>query len=54
MVNKSKIMEVNERTRPDIINGLDFAFSSSLNEFLEDTKLVSFLKRSLEKGLFTI
>jgi len=27
MVNKSKHMEVNEMTKPNIINGLDFTFS---------------------------
>ena len=53
MVNKSKNMEVNERTKPNIINGLDLTFSS-LGLFLEDTKLLFFLDRSLGKGLITI
>ena len=54
MVNKSKNMEVNERIKPNIINGLDLTFSSSLGLFLEDAKLRSLLKRRLEKGLITI
>ena len=53
MVNKSKNMEVNERTKPKIINGLDLTFSSSLELFLEDAKLTSLLERRLEKGLIT-
>ena len=54
MVNKSKKMEVNEITKPNIINGLDLTFSSSLGLFLEDTKLLFFLDRRLGKGLITI
>ena len=54
MVNKSKNMEVNEMTKPNIINGLDFMFSSSLGLFLEDTKLLFLLERRLGKGLITI
>ena len=54
MVNKSKNMEVNEMTKPNIINGLDLTFSSSLGLFLEDAKLRSLLERRLEKGLITI
>ena len=54
MVNKSKNMEVNEMTKPNIINGLDLTFSSFLGLFLEDAKLRSLLKRRLEKGLITI
>ena len=54
MVNKSKNMEVNERTKPNIINGLDLRFSSSLELFLEDTKLLFFLERRLGNGLITI
>ena len=54
MVNKSKNMEVNERTKPNIINGLDLTFSSSLEVFLEDTKLLFLLERRLGKGLITI
>ena len=53
MVNKSKNMEVNEMTKPNIINGLDLMISSSLGLFLEDTKLL-FLERRLGKGLITI
>ena len=53
MVNKSKNMEVNERTKPNIINGLDLTFSS-LGLFLEDTKLLFLLERRLGKGLITI
>jgi len=53
MVNKSKKMEVNERTKPNIINGLDLTFSS-LGLFLEDTKLLFLLERRLGKGLITI
>ena len=53
MVNKSKNMEVNERTKPNIINGLDLTFSS-LGLFLEDTNLLLLLERRLGKGLITI
>ena len=54
MVNNSKNMEVNDRTKPNIINGLDLTFSSSLGLFLEDTKLLFLLERRLGKGLITI
>ena len=53
MVNKSKNMEVNEMTKPNIINGLDLTFSS-LRLFLEDNKLLFLLERRLGKGLITI
>jgi len=51
MVNKSRNMEVNERTKPNIINGLDFTFSSFLGLFLEDAKLLFLLERRFGKGL---
>ena len=54
MVNKSKNIEVNEIIKPNIINGLDLTFSSSLGLFLEDANLLSLLERRLEKGLITI
>ena len=54
MVNKSKNMEVNEMTKPIIINGLDLTFSSSWEFFLADTNLPFFLERRFEKGLITI
>ena len=54
MVNKSKNIEVNEMIKPNIINGLDLTFSSSLELFLVDAKLLSLLERSLKKGLITI
>ena len=54
MVNKSKNMEVNEMTKPNIINGLDLTFSSCLELFLEDTELIFLLERRLGKGLITI
>ena len=54
MVNKSKNMEVNEMTKPNIINGLDLTFSFSLGLFLEDTRLLFLLERRLGKGLITI
>ena len=54
MVNKSKKIEVNEMIKPDIINGLDLTFFSSLWLFLEDTKLLFLLERRLGKGLITI
>ncbi len=54
MVNKSKNIEVNEMIKPNIINGLDLTFSSSMELFLEDAKLGSLLERRLEKGLITI
>ena len=53
MVNKSKNMEVNEITKPKIINGLDLTFSSS-GLFLEDTKFLFLLERRFVKGLITI
>ena len=52
-MNKSKNMEVNEMTKPNIINGLDLTFSS-LGLFLEDTKLLFLLDRRLGKGLIMI
>ena len=54
MVNKSKNMEVNERTKPNIINGLDLTFSSALGLFLADNNLLFLLERRLGKGLITI
>ena len=54
MVNKSKNIEVNEMIKPNIINGLDLTFSSSLELFLEDINFLSLLERRLEKGLITI
>ena len=54
MVNKSKNIEVNEITKPNIINGLDLTFSSSLRLFLEETKLLFLLERRFGKGLITI
>ena len=53
-MNKSKKMEVNEMIKPNIINGLDLTFSSSLVLFLEDTNLRFFLERRFGKGLITI
>ena len=53
-MNKSKKMEVNEMIKPNIINGLDLTFSSSLGSFFEDTMRLSFLVRRLENGLITI
>ena len=52
-MNNSKNMDVNERTKPNIIKGLDLTFSSSLGLSLEDAKLLSLLERRLEKGLIT-
>ena len=54
MVNKSKKIDVKEIIKPNIINGLDLTFSSSLGLFLEDAKLLSLLERRFEKGLITI
>ena len=54
MVNKSKKMEVNEMTKPNIINGLDLTLCYSLGLLLEDTKLLFFLGRRLGKGLIMI
>ena len=42
MVNKSKNIEVNEMTKPNIINGLDLTFSSSLGLILEEDRFLSF------------
>jgi len=47
-------MEVNEMTKPNIINGLDLTFSSFLGLFLEDTKLLFFFERRFGKGLITM
>ena len=47
-------MEVNEKKKPNIINGLDITFSSSLGLFLEDIKLLFLLERRLGNGLITI
>ena len=54
MVNKSKKIEVNEMTKPNIINGLDLTFSSSLRLFLEDAKLLFLLESRFGKSLITI
>ena len=54
MVNKSKNIEVNEMIKPNIINGLDLMFSSSLGLSLEVTKLLFFLERRFGKGLITM
>ena len=54
MVNKSKNIEVNEMTKPNIINGFDLTFSSSLALILEDTNLPFFLERRFGKGLITM
>ena len=54
MVNKSKNIEVNEMIIPNIINGFDLTFSSSLEIFLEDTNFPFFLERRFGKGLITI
>ena len=42
MVNKSKKIEVSEMIKPNIINGLDLAFSSFLGLLFEEEKLLSF------------
>ena len=48
-------MEVNEMTKPNIINGLDLTFSSCLSLVFEEDKFLSFfLLISLGKGLITI
>ena len=55
MVNKSKKMEVNEMIKPNIIRGLDLAFSSFLRLLFEEDKFLSFfLFIRLGKGLITI
>ena len=54
MFNKSKSIDVKEMIKPNIINGLDLTFFSSLAMFLEDTKLLFFLERRFGKGLITI
>ena len=53
MVNKSKNIEVNEMIKPNIINGLDLTFSSSLELFFEESNLPFFLERRFGKGLIT-
>tara|TARA_B100001989_G_scaffold166068_1_gene119503 strand:- start:210 stop:392 length:183 start_codon:yes stop_codon:yes gene_type:complete len=55
MVNNNKKIEVNEMIKPNIINGLDLALSSSLGLLLEEDELLSFfLLISLGKGFITI
>ncbi len=54
MVNKSKNIEVNEMTKPNIINGLDLTFSSSFELFFEESNLPFFLERRFGKGLITM
>ena len=55
IVNKSKKMEVNEMIKPNIIKGLDLAFSSFLRLLFEEDKFLSFfLFIRLGKGLITI
>jgi len=54
MVNKSRKIEVNEIIKPNIINGLDLRFSSSLGLFLGDTIFLFFLERRFGKSLITI
>ena len=55
MVNRSKKIEVNEMINPNIINGLDFTFSSLLSLLFEEGKFLSFfLSIRLGKGLITI
>ena len=55
MVNNNKKIEVNEMIKPNIISGLDFAFSSLLSVSFEEDKFLSlFLYLSMEKGLITI
>jgi len=54
MVNKSKKMEVNEIIKPNIINGFDLTFFSSLVLFFKDAKLLFFLDRRFGKGLIMI
>ncbi len=54
MVNKSKKREVNEKIKPNIINGVDLMFSFCLSWLFEEEKLISFFfKIRLEKGLTT-
>jgi len=43
MVNKSKKIEVKEMMKPNIINGFDFMFSSSLSLLFEEDKFLPFL-----------
>ena len=55
MVNKSKMIEVNEMIKPNIINGLDLRFSSLLSLFFEEDGFLSlFLLIRLGKSLITI
>ena len=54
IVNNSKNMEVSERTKPNIINGLDLTFSSFFELFVEDATLLFLLERRFGKGLITI
>ena len=42
MVNKSKKIELNEITIPNIINGFDLTFSSCLGVLSEEDKFLSF------------
>jgi len=42
MVYKSKKIEVKDRRKPNIINGLDLSLSSGSGLFFEEDKIVSF------------
>ena len=42
MVYKSKKIEVKDRRKPNIINGLDLTLSSGSGLFFEEDKIVSF------------
>ena len=54
MVNKSKNMDVNEITKPNIINGLDLTFSSCLGLLFGEDRFLSFFLIRLGKILITI
>mgnify|MGYP001177751760 CR=1 FL=1 len=54
IIKKSKIIELIEMIKPNIINGLDFSLTFCSRIFLdEDNFLSSFILKRLEKGLLT-
>ena len=54
IIKKSKIIELIEMIKPNIINGLDFSLTFCSRFFLdEDNFLSSFILKRLEKGLLT-
>ena len=54
MVNRSKKMEVKDIIIPNIINGLDLMFASSVGLLFEEDESLNLFLYRLGKGLITI